>query len=61
VADALLGEITPAMAAAVGRSGAYKVLLPVNRCNNHIVGVRDLSVSDMIEAAAAHILEHAAI
>ena len=55
VADSLVGEITPAMAAAAGRSGAQKVLLPVNRCNNHIVGVRDMPVSEMIEAAIAHI------
>jgi len=56
VADALVGEITPAMAAAVGQSGAQKVLLPVNRCNNCIVGVRDLPVSDLIEMATAHVL-----
>ena len=30
VADSLLGEITPAMAQAVGRSQAVKLLLPVN-------------------------------
>ena len=56
VADALVGEITPAMAAAVGQSGAQKILLPVNRCNNCIVGVRDLPVSDLIEMATAHVL-----
>jgi len=56
VADSLIGEITPAMAAAVGRSHAQKVLLPVNRCNNHIVGIRDLSVAELIEAAITHIL-----
>ena len=55
VADSLIGEITPAMAAAVGQSGAQKVLLPVNRCNNHIVGIRDLPVSELIEAAIAYI------
>lgn len=56
VADSLVGEITPAMAVAVGQSRAQKVLLPVNRCNNHIVGIRELSVADLIEAAIAHIL-----
>ena len=55
VADSLVGEITPAMAAAAGRSRAQKVLLPVNRCNNTIVGARDLPVSELIEAAIAHI------
>jgi len=55
VADALVGEITPAMAVAVGQSRAHKVLLPVNRCNNYIVGIRDMPVSELIEAAIAHI------
>ena len=51
IADSLLGEITPAMAVAVGQSGAQKVLLPINRCNTHIVGARDLPVADLIDAA----------
>lgn len=49
VADALLGEITPAMAAAVGRSRALKLLIPVNQCNNIIVGVGKLSVKAMLD------------
>jgi len=55
VADSLIGEITSAMAVAVGQSGAQKILLPVNRCNNYIAGIQDLSVSDLIEAAIVHI------
>ena len=47
-ADALLGEITPAMAAAVGRSRAVKLLLPLNQCNTIVVGPRALSVSALI-------------
>ena len=31
-ANALLGEVTPAMAAAVGESDALKILLPSQRC-----------------------------
>ena len=48
-ADSLLGEVTPAMAVAVGQSHAQKLLLPVNRCNNHIIGTADLSVSQLID------------
>ena len=33
IADALLGEITPAMAAAIGGSEAVKILLPSQRCS----------------------------
>ena len=50
-ADSLLGEVTPAMAVAVGQSHAQKLLLPVNRCNNHIIGTADLSVSQLIDEA----------
>jgi hypothetical protein len=34
IADSLLGEITPAMATAIGQSEAIKILLTVNKCNN---------------------------
>lgn len=33
VGNGLLGEVTPAMAAAVGGSDAVKILLPSQRCN----------------------------
>ncbi|MGN0707076.1 MAG: DUF3842 family protein [Faecalibacterium sp.] len=50
-ADSLMGEITPAMALAVGRSSAQKLLLPVNRCNNIVVGVPDLTLSQLLDEA----------
>lgn len=56
-ADSLLGEITPAMAVAVGQSRAQKVLLPINRCNNYIVGVQDLPIPELIETAVRHIAD----
>ncbi len=52
IADALLGEVTPAMAAAVGQSRAVKLLLPVNRCNNLVVGAREQSVPVLVREAA---------
>ena len=51
VADSMLGEITPAMAAAVGRSQALKLLLPVNMCNNRVVGVGDHSFAELVNSA----------
>ena len=51
IADALLGEITPAMAVAVGQSPAEKILIPVNRCENQVVGVENLSVNDLLGRA----------
>lgn len=50
-ADSLLGEVTPAMAVAVGQSAAPKVLLPVNKCNHHVAGVQDLSLQELISDA----------
>lgn len=47
-ADSLLGEVTPAMAVAIGQSKALKLLLPVSHCNNQVVGVKQLSMNDMI-------------
>ncbi len=48
LADSLLGEITPAIAAAVGSSRAFKILIPVNRCNHYIAGSIDASLSEYI-------------
>ena len=57
IADSLLGEITADMAAAVGRSQAYKILLPVNKCNNIIIGVKGKSTSELIREAIEKIEE----
>ena len=51
IADALLGEITPAMATAVCQSNATRVLIPVNHCENYIVGVPDQPISSLVAAA----------
>ena len=57
IADALLGEITPAMAAAVCQSGAKRVLVPINHCENYVVGVPDQPVSQLVAAAAQKVRE----
>ncbi len=51
IADALYGEVTAAMAAAVGQATAVRILIPVNKCDNLIAGVPDLSISTLIEDA----------
>ena len=48
IADSLMGEITPAMAVAVGQSNAIRFLLPMNQCDNQIVGVDNYSLSFLI-------------
>jgi len=51
IADSLLGEITPAMVVAVGQSRAKRILIPMNHCDNIIVGVPDLSVGKLVQEA----------
>lgn len=50
-ANALLGEITPAIATAVGASKAFKVLIPMNRCNHYVVGCEEAGISEYIRLA----------
>lgn len=49
IADALLGEITPLMATAVAQSPAKRILIPINHCDNIVVGVEDLSVGKLLQ------------
>ena len=50
IADAMLGEITPKMANAVAQSDAKRILIPVNHCDNIVVGVADLNIGKLIQA-----------
>ncbi len=49
IADALLGEITPKMAVAIGQSNATKILIPINKCENLVAGVQNLTTTALIE------------
>ena len=60
VADALLGEVTPRMAAAVGQSLARKVLIPVNQCGNVVVGVPSGATTAQLVAQAVEVILHPA-
>ncbi len=59
-ADSLQGEITPDMAVAVGQSLAVKYLLPVSHCNNRVIGLRDISMADMVKETIGKIKENVA-
>ena len=56
-ADSLLGEITPAMAVAIGQSKALKLLLPVSHCDNQVVGVKNLTMGEMVKETVAKLKE----
>lgn len=49
MANSLFGEVTPKMASAISSSDAFKLLIPMNRCNHHIVGVKDDSLGEYIK------------
>ncbi len=57
IADALLGEVTPAMAAAVAQSRARRVLIPVNHCDNFVVGIpAETTTAGLVSEAVREIL-----
>lgn len=55
IADSLIGEITSDMAVAVGTSKAKKVLIPLNKCDNLVAGVRPLSMNELVANAVEQI------
>ena len=56
IADSLLGEVTPAMAMAVGQSQALKLLLPVNKCKNQVIGIKNIPMADLIRECVDRVL-----
>lgn len=57
IADAIYGEITPTMAIAVGQSTAKRILIPVNHCDNIIVGVSDFSMGRLIDSVLEELIQ----
>lgn len=53
IADSMLGEITPRMALAVGRSRAKRILVPVSQCDNIVAGTQDISMAQNVQNAVA--------
>lgn len=48
IADSMMGEITPAMATAIGQSPAIRMLIPLNMCHNIIIGSESTPLREMI-------------
>lgn len=51
IADALMGEVTPKMALAVGQSRAHRILIPVDKCETQVAGVGDAPLTGLLEDA----------
>ncbi len=57
LANSMLGEITPAMAAAVAASPARKVLVPFPKCAVRIAGMENISMEQAVVHAVRLVLE----
>ena len=55
IADSLMGEVTPAMAVAIAQADAVRILIPMNKCENLVAGVSNLSTSVLIQDAIAKV------
>jgi hypothetical protein len=51
IADAMLGEVTPKMAQAVGQSSAERILIPFQHCGSVIVGVGETNTGRLVAEA----------
>lgn len=57
-ANAMMGELTPKMAEAIGSSHALKILLPLNKCHIQIVSVPEsTTISQHVENAVKALRE----
>lgn len=54
-ANAMLGELTPAMARAIAESPAQKLLIPINRCGIHVAGTENKPLPFYMEEICAFV------
>ena len=57
LANSLLGEVSPSIASAVASSKAKKILIPITKCNTHIVGIENKTLNKYIEEAVKAVKE----
>ena len=50
-------KVPPMVAVAVGQADAVRILLPVNRCENQVAGVGELSTTELMSDAMARLEE----
>jgi len=56
LADSMRGEVTSAMALAVGQSSATRILVPTNHCGTLVAGVADVSIGKLIQSVVKKLL-----
>ena len=57
VGNAMMGEITPAMAAAVSASNAQKLLFPLARCGIRVVGAENVAIKELLQRLPGDLTE----
>lgn len=55
--DAMMGEITASMAAAVAASPAQRVLIPVLRCSTYVAGTQGVALQKLLDDAVSRIAQ----
>ncbi len=58
IADSMLGEVTPAMALAVGQADADRILIPFQHCGSKIIGVSESNTGRLISEAVNTLFEN---
>ena len=58
IADAMMGEITPATAVAIAQADAKRVMIPFSSCDNYIAGVSDASMGRLITDAVRQLKKY---
>lgn len=58
VANSMLGELTPKMAVAISQSKAFKLLIPLNKCNIQIAGAKNQPLPHYIDDAMVILKKH---
>lgn len=53
LANAMLGEVTPKMAQAIGESRAPKVLIPISKCAVQVAGCVEMGLQQYVDEAIA--------
>ena len=57
IADAMLGEVTPAMARSIAQADALRIMIPFCNCDNYIAGVAETQTSVLLADAVRRVKE----
>ncbi len=58
VANAILGELTPAMAVAIGSSKARRILIPFDNCETQVATLSNGPLQSFIDRSVVMTIEH---